>query len=82
MLHDDSRQWQCSYSRTIPYHTCTTVPVYSALYVNTNQVLPVMRMRMAVLAAGAPRPSHMAKMLLELKRHIQQTYPYWNRTQV
>jgi hypothetical protein len=25
---------------------------------------------------------HMANMLLELKNHIQQTYPYWNRTQV
>jgi hypothetical protein len=33
-------------------------------------------------AAGGPRVSHMAVMLLELKRHIQQTYPYWNRTQV
>lgn len=32
--------------------------------------------------AGGPRVSHMAVMLLELKHHIQQTYPYWNRTQV
>eukprot|EP00775_Hariotina_reticulata_P012387 gene12387-12521_t len=32
-------------------------------------------------SAGGPRVSHMAVMLLELKRHIQQTYPYWNRTQ-
>lgn len=26
--------------------------------------------------------SHLAKMLLELKQHIQQTYPFWNRTDV
>lgn len=26
--------------------------------------------------------SHMSKMLLELKQHIQQTYPFWNRTNV
>ncbi|GAX80494.1 hypothetical protein CEUSTIGMA_g7932.t1 [Chlamydomonas eustigma] len=26
------------------------------------------------------RPLHAATMLLEVKRHIQQTYPYWNRT--
>lgn len=31
-------------------------------------------------SAGGPRVSHMSKMLLELKQHIQKTYPFWNRT--
>lgn len=26
--------------------------------------------------------SHMARMLLEVKQHIQQAYPFWNLTQV
>eukprot|EP00775_Hariotina_reticulata_P004291 gene4291-4543_t len=30
---------------------------------------------------GGPRVMHMANMLLELKHHIQEAYPYWNRTQ-
>eukprot|EP00877_Chromochloris_zofingiensis_P008502 jgi/Chrzof1/3905/Cz13g12240.t1 len=29
----------------------------------------------------APRVSHSAVMILELKRWLQQAYPYWNRTQ-
>jgi hypothetical protein len=28
---------------------------------------------------GGPRVSHMAKMLLQLKRYLQKTYPYWDR---
>lgn len=33
-------------------------------------------------SAGGPRVAHMTKMLLELKQHIAQTLPYWNRTLV
>ena len=34
------------------------------------------------LAAFQIRPMQAANMLLRVKRYIQKTYPFWNRTQV
>ena len=34
------------------------------------------------MLGGTSRPSHWAKMTLDLKRYLQRTYPYWDRRQV